>query len=125
MLYNILIVLPYINMDQPQVYMCHPNPEPLLPPASLPCPSGLFQSTGFGCPVSCIEFALAICFTHGNVHVSKLFSQIIPPLPSPTESKSLFFTICVSFATLNVGSSVLSFQIPHICINIQSLSFSF
>ena len=31
-------------------------------------------------------------FTHGNVYVSVLFSQIIPPSPSPTESKRLFFT---------------------------------
>ena len=99
----------YINMNWPQVYMCPTKSWTPLPPPSLPYPSGLSQSTGFGCPVSCIEFALVICFTHGNVHVSTLFSQIIPPSLSPTESKSLFFTICVSFATLRVGSSVLSF----------------
>ena len=28
----------------------------------------------------------------GNIHVSMLFSQIIPPSSSPTESKSLLFT---------------------------------
>ena len=31
-------------------------------------------------------------WTEPNIHVSMLFSQIIPPLPSPTESNSLFFT---------------------------------
>ena len=29
--------------------------------------------------------------TYGNKYVSMLFSQIIPPTPSPTESKTLFF----------------------------------
>ena len=42
------------------------------------------QSTGFECSASCIELPLVICFTYGNIHVSMLFSQIIPPLPSPT-----------------------------------------
>ena len=54
--------------------------SPLLPP-SQPHPSGLF------CVVSCIDLALAIYFTYGGIHVSVLFSQIIPPSPSPTESE--------------------------------------
>ena len=62
------------------------------PPPSPSHPSGLFQCTGPERPVSCIELGLAIYFTYGNIHVSMPFSQIIPPLPSPTESKSLFFT---------------------------------
>ena len=81
--------LPYINMNWPQVYMCPPPSWTPLPPH--PHPSGLSQSTSFGCPTSCIELALVIYFTYSNVHVSVLFSQIIPPWPSPTESKSLFF----------------------------------
>ena len=59
---------------------------------SHPIPYGPSQSTGFECPASYIELALVISFTYGNVNVSMLFSQIIPPLPSPTKSKSLFFT---------------------------------
>ena len=33
-----------------------------LPPPSSPDLSGLFQSTGFGCPASCIQLALIILF---------------------------------------------------------------
>ena len=67
-----------------------PYPEPLHA-SLLPHPSGLSQSTGFGCPTLYIKLALFICFTYDNVYVSMLFSQIIPLSPSPTESKSLFF----------------------------------
>ena len=42
--------------------------------------------------VSCIQPGLVICFTIGNIHVSMLFSWNIPPLPSPTKSKSLLCT---------------------------------
>ena len=43
-------------------------------------------------PVSCIEHRLAIDFLHDSIHVSMPFSQITPPSPSPTESKSAFYT---------------------------------
>ena len=72
---------------------CLPYPEFLshLPPH--PIPLGHPSAPGHPeRPVSCIQPGLAICFTYGNIHVSMLFSQIIPPSPSPTESKSLFFT---------------------------------
>ena len=71
---------------------CVPHPELLLPPPSASHPSGSSQCTSPEHPVSCIEPGLVIYFTYGNIHVSMLFSQIIPPLPSPTEFKSLFFT---------------------------------
>ena len=63
----------------------------LLPPSSPSHLSGSSQCTSPEHPVSSIEPGLVIYFTYDNIHVSMLFSQITPPLPSPTESKSLFF----------------------------------
>ena len=78
-------------MNQPWVYMCPRSWTPL-PLHSPSHSSGSSQCTSPKHPVSCIEPGLVICFTYDNTHVSMLFSQIIPPSPSPTESKSLFFT---------------------------------
>ena len=55
-------------------------------------PSGSSQCTSPKHPVSCIEPGLAIHFLYDIIHVSMPFSQIIPPSPSPTESKRLFYT---------------------------------
>ena len=64
------------------VHVSRPSWTPLPPPFPL-YPSGLSQSTGFGCPASWMDLALVICFTYGKVHISMLFSQNIPPLTSP------------------------------------------
>ena len=71
---------------------CVSHPEPLLPPPSPYHPSGSSQCTSPKHPVSCIEPGLAIHFLYDIIHVSMPFSQIIPPSPSPTESKRLFYT---------------------------------
>ena len=61
------------------------------PPNSLPVPSlwviPVHQPLG-----SCIEPRLAIRFLYDVIHVSMPIPQIIPPSPSPTESKRLFYT---------------------------------
>ena len=57
-------------MNQPQVYMY----PPILSPPSPAYDSELSPSTSFGCPASCIELELVVCFTRANVHVSTLFS---------------------------------------------------
>ena len=90
----LLWFLPYIDMNQPWVYMCPPS-WTSLPPASPSHPSGSSQCTSPEHPLSCIEPGPVICFTYGNIHVSMLFSQIIPPFSSPTRFKSLFFKFCL------------------------------
>ena len=67
--------------------------------ASLLCVHASFPLTMLDClemysrhPVSCIEPRLVIHFLYDIIHVSMPFSQIIPPSPSPTESKRLFYT---------------------------------
>ena len=85
------MVLPYINMNPPWVYTCSPSWTPL-PPPSPDHPSGSSQCTSPKHPVSCIEPGLVIRFIYDIIHVSMPFSQIIPPSPSPTESKRLFYT---------------------------------
>ena len=91
LIYNIVLVLPYIDMNPPRVYMCSPSWTPL-PPLSPYHPSGSSQCTIPKLPVSCIERGLAIHFTYDNINVLMPFSQIIPPSPSPTETRRLFYT---------------------------------
>ena len=85
------MVLPYIDINLPRVYTCSPSWTPL-PSPSPSHPSGSSRCTSPEHPVSCIKPGLAIHFTYGNIYVSMPFSLIIPPSPSPTESKRLFYT---------------------------------
>src|SRR5574337_487623 len=80
-----------MDMNLPFFYMCSPSRTPL-PPPSPSHPSGSSPCTSPEHPVSCIEPGLAIHFTYDNIHVSMPFPQTIPPPPSPTESKRLFYT---------------------------------
>ena len=69
-----------------------PHPEPPLPPPSPYHPSGSSQCTSPKHPVPCIKPGLLTRFIYDIIHISVPFSQIIPPSPSPTESKRLFYT---------------------------------
>ena len=72
-------------------FPCIPYPNP---PSHLPLhliPLGLPSAPG---PSTCLMHPTwaGDRFTLDNIYVSMLFSQNIPPSPSPTESKSLFCT---------------------------------
>ena len=76
--------MPYINMNQPWIYMCSRSWIPS--PASLPIPSlWVIPVHQLWALVSFIQPGLVICFTLDNIHVSMLFSQIFPPSPPPIQ----------------------------------------
>ena len=88
-LYNIVLVFAkYLNESTTGIHVF-----PILnPPLSPYHPSGSSQCTSPKHPVSCIKPGLATRFIYDIIHVLMPFSQIIPPLPSPTEFKRLFYT---------------------------------
>ena len=74
-LYNIVLVLPNIEMNPPQVYLCSPS-WTLLPPPSPYLPSGSSQCTSPKHPVSCFKPGLATRFIHDIIHVSMPLNSI-------------------------------------------------
>ena len=91
--YFFLFVVDFVIHWNETAMGLHVFPIPI-PPSHLPLhplPLG-FPSAPVWALVSCIQPGLVICFTLDNIHVSMLFSWNIPPSPSPTEPKSLFYT---------------------------------
>ena len=89
----------------------HVFPIPIPAPTSLPTRSlQVFPEHQVRALVSCIRPGLVICFTLDSIHVSMLFSRNIPPSPSPTESKRLFYkSVSFFFSVLHIGLSLTSF----------------
>jgi len=98
-LYNIVLVLPNIKMNLPQVYPCSPSWTLLPPPSPYP-PSGSSQFTSPKHPVSCIEPGLATHFIQPIIN----FSTFIPLFAFPT----VLFHLQLIF---NVYKSALSTSI--------------
>ena len=86
------MVLPYIEMNPPQVYTWSPS-WALLPPPSPYHPSGSSQCTSPKQPVSCIEPGTVTRFMYDIIHVSMPFSQIIPPFLKGILVSGLFSSV--------------------------------
>ena len=87
-LYIIVLVLPNIKMNPPQVDMCSPS-WTVLPPPSPHHPSRSSPCTSPKHPVSCIEPGLAIRF----IHDSTRFNAILPNLPTLSLSNRVHKTV--------------------------------
>ena len=111
--YNIVLVLPYINMNQPQVYICSPNlNHPHFPPHLIQgCPG----TWALGDLLHALNLHLATNFTYGNIHISMLFSQITPP--------SNWNSFSNSISSLLV--SVLYFSISYCFLNLFIITIIF
>ena len=134
LLYNTVLVLPYIDMNPPRVYISSESRIPFPPPTPYHL-SGSSPCTSPKHPVSCIEHRLALRFLHDSIHVSKPFSQIILPSPSPSESKSPFY-ISVSLLLSRIRGHhyhlskyilyiFLIYHLSYICVSILYWCFSF
>ena len=94
LLYNIILVLPYIDLNLPWMYMCSSSWIPLLPP-SPSHPSGSSQCTSPKHPVLCIEPGLAICFNL-IIYMFQCHSPISShPCPLPQSPKDCSIHLCL------------------------------
>ena len=106
-LYNIVVVFA-IHWHESTMDL-HVFPILIPPPTSLSIPSlWVFPVHQRWALVSCIQPGLVICFTLNSILVSMLFSQNLPPSPSPRVQKSVLY-MCVSFSVLHIGLSLPPF----------------
>ena len=116
--------LPYINMNQPQVYVC---PLPLEPPSYIPPIPSLQVVTElwFEFPESCGKFSLTVYFTYGSIYVSMLFSPFISPCPSSPSPVSISL-FSVSASPLLLSKQVHQYHLSrfHVYVLLYDIYFS-
>ena len=101
---------------------CVPPSWNPLPPPSPPSLSGSSQSTDFESPASCIDLAPVIYLIYSNIHVLILFSQIIPPSPSPTKKGKLRDVIGI-FTQSGVESAIAQLSVYCFLLAVSPMSW--
>ena len=96
--------LPYIDMNQPWVYMCSLSWTPI-PPLTSSHPSGSSQCTSHEHPFSCIEPGLVICFTYD------LLAILIPACAS---SSPAFHMIHSAYKLNKQGDNIQPWRTPFL-----------
>ena len=82
--------LPYINMNQPQVYVCCLSLEPSCHFLPHPTPLGCHRAPTLSSLRHTENCHWPSNFTYGNIYVSVLFSKFVSPTTSRFVSTSLF-----------------------------------
>ena len=118
LLYNIVLVLPYIDMNPARVYMRSQTWTPL-PPPSPQHPSGSYPCTSPKHAVSCIRHRLAIRFLQDSIHVTMPFSQIIPPLPLSPKVRytHLYLFCCLAYRVIIAINTINCFSPKALKLN--------
>ena len=101
--------LPYKNRNQSKLFI---NIYSLFLEPPFPILSHFFKQSHRATWLLYSRFPLTVCFTHTTFSVFPTLSFFY------CVHKSILY-VCVSIPSLQIGSSVLFFQIPHQCINMQ------
>ena len=93
-LYNIVLVLPYLNMNQPQVYICSPYESPsLLPPHTVPLGHLSAPAPSIQYPVSNLDWRF---ISHMILYMFQCHSpKSSHPLPLPQSPKDCSIHLCL------------------------------
>ena len=116
LLYSTVLVLPYVDMNLPRVYMSSKIWTPLPPPTPYHL-SGSSPCTSPKHPVSCIEHRLAIRFLPDSIYTC--FNAILPNHPTLSLSHRVqksTLHICVSASVLNWGTRDLPCLMPDLLL---------
>ena len=126
LLYNIVLVLPHIDLNPPWVNLCSPS-WTLLPVPSPSHSSGPSQCTSPKHPVSCNGLRLAIHFTYDNLR----FSDTLPYHPTLALShrvwspKRLFNTsVCLLLSQIHLSEFHIYVLVYYIGVSLSVLLHS-